>query len=176
MKIRRVATGHDASGRSVVASDVHIDAIGVKLLPGCEFHNLWASDEKPQIAIDGAPPPAPGYFPSGEGLRFLMFTIPPKSEQTRAPIDYPSAIAQANEKLPGFLERMERNAPGMHTTDTIDFDYVIEGEVTLELDDGKEVLLRAGDTVVQNGTRHRWRNESSRPVRVLACLIGARRA
>ncbi|HXY21555.1 MAG TPA: cupin domain-containing protein [Burkholderiaceae bacterium] len=58
----------------------------------------------------------------------------------------------------------------------MDFDYVIEGEVTLELDDGKEVLLRAGDSVVQNGTRHRWRNESSRPVRVLACLIGARRA
>lgn len=175
MKIRRVATGHDAFGRSVVASDVQIDAIELKLLLGCEFHNLWGSDEKPQIVVDGAAPFAPNYFPSPEGLRFLVFTIAPKSEQTRAPIDYPTAIAEANEKLPGFLAQMERDPPGMHTTETIDFDYVIEGEVTLELDDGKEVLLRAGDTIVQNGTRHRWRNESPRPARVLACLIGAQR-
>ena len=40
----------------------------------------------------------------------------------------------------------------MHTTDTIDFEVVLDGEVWLELDDGVEVHLRAGDTVVQNGT------------------------
>ena len=175
MKIRRVASGQDASGRSIFASDVQIDAIRIQLLPGCEFHNLWGIDKSPRIAIDGAPPFAPGYFPPPKGVQFLMFTIPPKSEQNKAPIDYPAAIAEANQKLPGFLALMERACPGMHTTDTIDFDYVVEGEVMLELDDGREVLLRAGDTVVQNGTRHRWRNDSSRPARVLACLIGARR-
>ena len=175
MKVRRLATGHDASGRSIVASDVQIDAIKIKLLPGCEFHNLWGSDENPKIAADGAAPVAPGYFPSPGGVRFLMFTIPPKGKETRMAIDDPTAIAQANEKLPGFLALMERGSGGMHTTETIDFDYVIEGEVTLELDDGRQVLLRTGDTIVQNGTRHRWRNESPRPARVLACLIGARR-
>ena len=48
--------------------------------------------------------------------------------------------------------------PGMHTTATIDFEVVLDGEIWLELDDGVEVHLRAGDTVVQNGTRHAWRN------------------
>jgi quercetin dioxygenase-like cupin family protein len=44
----------------------------------------------------------------------------------------------------------------MHTTDTIDFEVVLSGEVTLELDDGVKKVLRSGDTMVQNGTRHRW--------------------
>ena len=69
----------------------------------------------------------------------------------------------------------EPDAPGMHTTDSIDFDYVISGEVWLELDDGEEVHLRAGDTVVQNGTRHAWRNKRSVPCSIVVCFIGARR-
>ena len=63
----------------------------------------------------------------------------------------------------------------MHTSDTIDFEYVLTGEVWLELDDGQEVHLRAGDTVVQNGTRHAWRNKSSEPCCVVFFLIGAHR-
>jgi len=46
----------------------------------------------------------------------------------------------------------------------------------LELDDGRTVLLKAGDTLVQNGTRHRWRNVSSAPCRIVVCLVGAPRA
>ena len=63
----------------------------------------------------------------------------------------------------------------MLTTITIDFEYVISGEVWLELDDGKEVHLRAGDTVVQNGTRHAWRNKGSKPCRLVLCQIGVQR-
>jgi hypothetical protein len=51
---------------------------------------------------------------------------------------------------------LEPQNPGMHTTDTVDFDVIVSGEVFLELDDGSEVLLKAGDCVVQNGTRHAW--------------------
>ncbi len=58
----------------------------------------------------------------------------------------------------------------------IDFEYIISGEVWLELDDGEEVHLRAGDTVVQNGTRHAWHNKSSEPCRIVVCLIGAHRS
>jgi quercetin dioxygenase-like cupin family protein len=39
---------------------------------------------------------------------------------------------------------------------------VLEGEITLLLD-LEEVHLKAGDTVVQRGTRHAWHNRSSRP-------------
>jgi hypothetical protein len=37
------------------------------------------------------------------------------------------------------------------------------------------VHLRAGDTVVQNGVRHAWRNDSDRPCSLVACLLGARK-
>ena len=52
---------------------------------------------------------------------------------------------------------------------------VISGEVWLELDDGVEVHLRQGDTIVQNGTRHAWRNKSSEPCRLVTILVGAHR-
>ncbi|GIR35368.1 MAG: hypothetical protein CM15mP49_07530 [Actinomycetota bacterium] len=39
----------------------------------------------------------------------------------------------------------------MHTTDTVDYEFVISGEVVLELDDGAEVTLSTGDTVVKMG-------------------------
>jgi len=77
--------------------------------------------------------------------------------------------------VPGLALHMERNNPGMHTSDTIDFGYVISGEVWLELDDGKQVHLRAGDTYVQNGTRHAWRNKASETCKILVVLIGVSR-
>ncbi len=57
----------------------------------------------------------------------------------------------------------------------IDFEYVISGEVRLELNDDREVHLRAGDAVVQTGTRHAWRNKSVAPCQIAVCLIGAHR-
>lgn len=63
-------------------------------------------------------------------------------------------------------------SPGMHTSDTVDIDFVLSGEVHVELDDGAEVHLKAGDVQVQNGTRHAWRNRSDEPC-VLA-VAGAR--
>jgi quercetin dioxygenase-like cupin family protein len=86
-----------------------------------------------------------------------------------------AAQAEIEEKWPGMADHMEPDNPGMHTTDTIDYEYVISGEVWLELDDGEEVHLKAGDTVVQNGTRHAWRNKSNEPCRMVVCLIGANR-
>ena len=65
----------------------------------------------------------------------------------------------------------------MHTTDTVDLDLVLSGEMDLELDDGAEVHLRPGDSVVQNGTRHAWRNrDASEPCTMLSILVGARRS
>jgi quercetin dioxygenase-like cupin family protein len=85
------------------------------------------------------------------------------------------ALKEAEEKLPGAIAHLEPDQSGMHTTDTIDFEYIVSGEVWLELDDGVEVHLRSGDTVVQNGTRHAWRNKSSKPCQMVVCLVGAHR-
>ncbi|MGZ6976448.1 MAG: hypothetical protein ACXVKQ_21125 [Acidimicrobiia bacterium] len=54
--------------------------------------------------------------------------------------------------LSGVLDYMEPGAPGMHTTDTIDFEVVLSGEVTLELDDGAVVHLRPPRTARPNGS------------------------
>jgi mannose-6-phosphate isomerase-like protein (cupin superfamily) len=78
-------------------------------------------------------------------------------------------------KLPGLLDVVEMDHPGMHTTDTVDFDVIVSGEVFLELDDGAEVLLRAGDCVIQNGTRHAWHNRSAEKCVIAVTLLGAER-
>ena len=61
----------------------------------------------------------------------------------------------------------------MHTTATIDYGVVISGQATLELDDGAKVALDAGDTYIQNGTRHRWSNPGDVPAVLAVALIGA---
>ncbi|MGH7857089.1 MAG: cupin domain-containing protein, partial [Candidatus Binatia bacterium] len=68
---------------------------------------------------------------------------------------------------------MESDAPGMHTTQTVDYGVVLRGEISLELDDGAKVRLRPGDCVVQNGTRHAWRNESGRECVMAFVIVGA---
>ena len=90
-------------------------------------------------------------------------------------LDMQLAMAELEQKLPGVAEHLEVDNPGMHTTNTIDFEYVLEGEVWLELDNGHQIHLKPGDTVVQNGTRHAWRNKGSKPCRLVFCLVGAHR-
>ena len=75
--------------------------------------------------------------------------------------------------VPGLAECFESDNPGMHTTDTIDYGIVLDGEIWLELDDGQTQHLRKLDVVVQNGTRHAWRNRSGRVTLMAFVLIGA---
>ncbi len=146
--MRRVVTGHTHDGKSTIASDTQISPITIT--PGWEIYSCWNADEPPVFPNDGSVPPSSlrPVVPVG-GFNFGIFTVPPHLEG--------------------------KDEPGFHTTDTIDFGYVISGEVWLELDDGKEVLLRPGDTYVQNGTRHAWRNKGSETCTLVACMIGAKR-
>ncbi len=139
-------------------------------------------------------------FPPASGFRFGIFVLPPATSKTgrlapgstgraasaraqqsdaqqsnagQSPT--PAEIEELRQKLPGVAESSERDHPGMHTTDTVDFDVVISGEVVMELDDGAEVLLKAGDCVVQNGTRHAWYNRSAENCVIAYSLIGAQR-
>jgi mannose-6-phosphate isomerase-like protein (cupin superfamily) len=175
MGIRCVVTGQ-TNGKSVVVADKEVDPITVSLLPGAEFHRLWGSNTPPTLPTDGEAPDQTGYFPPPEGYRFGFWSIAPDSEAAFAEVDLEAAIAEVDEKLPGLIAAMEPDHPGMHTTDTVDLDLVISGEVWLELDDGEEVLLRAGDCVIQNGTRHAWHNRSSETTALFTVLLGAVRA
>ncbi len=175
MKIRRVVTGHTPDGKATVASDTRVDPVTAALLPGIEFYQLWGADSAPIFPDDGSPQSCSTYFPPLGGFRFSVITLPPDSATPAADVDMERALKEAEEKLPGALAHLESDSPGMHTTDTVDFEYIISGELWLELDDGVEVHLRAGDTVVQNGTRHAWRNKGSEPCRMITILVGARR-
>lgn len=61
----------------------------------------------------------------------------------------------------------------MHRTATVDYGIVLDGEIWLEVDGGEERLLTAGDTIVQLGGRHGWRNKSDRPATLAFVLTGA---
>jgi mannose-6-phosphate isomerase-like protein (cupin superfamily) len=114
------------------------------------------------------------YFPPVGGFRFGMLTIPPETgADEQNPSNVEDAVADIEQKLPGLLRYMDPSDPGMHATDTIDFEVVLEGTVVLELDDGAEVTLNPGDTVVQNGTRHRWKNPGDKPARMALFICGA---
>jgi mannose-6-phosphate isomerase-like protein (cupin superfamily) len=173
MDIHCVVTGHDKSGKSVIIRNTPVKPVSLALLPGYEFHRLWGSDAVPELPSDGTAPPYSHYFPPKNGFRFAFLTIPPNTTTNLDQIDLPSALEEIQQKLPGMMDVLEADHPGMHTTDTVDFDVVVSGEIYLELDDGVEVLLKAGDCVIQNGTRHAWRNRSSENCVITVALVGA---
>ena len=47
MKVRRVVTGHDRSGKAVFVSDGQVEPVTAELMPGSEFHKLWGGDRTP---------------------------------------------------------------------------------------------------------------------------------
>ena len=175
MDVRRVVTGHDDSGKAVFVSDEAVPPITTPLMPGTEFHQLWGGDEAPTFPDDGSRPTPTTYFPLVGGYRFGIFSIGPAGGAPPADLDVGAAVADLQKQLPGLMDHMEPDDPGMHTTDTIDFEIVLSGEIVLELDDGAERVLRAGDTVVQNGTRHRWTNRGDVPAVLAVFIVGAHR-
>ncbi len=139
---RRVVTGHDASGRSVFASDEPVPA--AHATPGGTlFYELWATDAVPAPVDAASSAPAAGpvsVTPAPNGTKLRVNEIPPGA------------------------------ASPMHRTRTVDYGIVLDGEVVLVLDDG-ETVLRAGDVVVQRGTNHRWENRSGAAARMAFILI-----
>ena len=173
--VRCVVTGETKSGKSVIVSQAPVLPVTVALMPGYEFCRLWANDDYPVLPSEGTPTEQAPWFPPKHGFRFAMFTIPPATTVKTGPAPTSAEVEEVRQKLPGMLEVLEVDHPGMHTTDSVDFDVVVFGEVVLELDDGIEALLKPGDCVVQNGTRHAWHNRSAEKCVLASCLIGAER-
>ncbi len=172
MDVRRIVTGSTAGGAAVVI-DERVAPITVGLIPGGEFHAIWGSDTAVALPTDGQRPDTRAWFPPSTGFRFAMVTVGPERPGLPGDFDLAAGIAELEQNLPGMVEVLEPDHPGMHTTNTVDYVVIVSGEVWLELDNGQQHLLQGGDTLVQNGTRHAWHNRSDRPCIMAVALIGA---
>lgn len=101
----------------------------------------------------------------------MMVSLPPDTVMA-APIEPERALAEMLEFLPGLIETFEKEDPAMHRMPTLDYGVLLEGELWLELDNGEQRLLQVGDVIIQQGTRHAWRNRSSRPAKALFFMLG----
>ncbi|NDY91818.1 cupin domain-containing protein [Ideonella livida] len=172
--IHRVVTGHDAHGRAVVASNGPLPTVAeIAAVPGTVFHEVWSTAATP-APVDNGPDPSTGPLmlpPPAGGTRIRFVDIPPDTEELLA---HGAARMQAAFSLLGDAAASTVQAgsphPLMHRTQSVDYGVVIEGELTLVLDEG-EVQLRPGSVVVQRGTNHAWANRSGRPCRMLFVLV-----
>jgi len=178
MKVRRVVAGIGPEGRSRVVSDGATPrAVKYQTVPGFESALIWSTPAGATVAR-GTPQddtPHASFMPGPGETRLMFVTFPPDTVMMRADFDPMAFGAESLRLAPGLAEHFEVDHPGMHTTDSIDYDVVLEGEIVLELDDGQEVTLRAHDVAVQHGTRHAWRNRSDKPAKMLFVLVGAQR-
>jgi len=177
MNIRRIVTGHDASGKALIVSDERLEN-AFESLPGFANTLLWTTDNDPQVgpSAQRTGTTAPRKFlPDSGTTRLMTVSFPPDSATLSPAFEGAAYATECETHMPGFLQVFEADAPGMHTTDSVDYGILLEGELWLELDEGREVRLAPHDLVVQNGTRHAWRNKSTQPATMLFILIGAQR-
>jgi mannose-6-phosphate isomerase-like protein (cupin superfamily) len=178
---KRVLTGRDEVGKSVFKSfDVTPKVVAIDANPGLTFYELYMTDGVPGLTGLEPDPMLGGTkaFPGPGGTMFRLISYPPKRPEGWKPppgVTFESGLREMSEKVPGMGDRFERDTPGMHTSDTIDYAIVVRGEMTLEVDNGQKVHLRQGDCVVQNGTRHRWRNPLPEPCLMAFVSLGGTR-
>jgi quercetin dioxygenase-like cupin family protein len=143
---RRVVTGHDATGHSVVLADE--PAPRSHSIPGATFHELWSTNVTP---------------------------VPLTSEEPREPTDRPLVTPpDANGTIIRIVDLAPGSRSPMHRTQSLDYGIVLSGTLSLVLDDRSETALRPGDVVIQRGTDHAWVNETDEPARMAFVLVDGR--
>jgi hypothetical protein len=170
--MRRVITGHNAQGKSVILSDApspHV--LELEAMPGLALINLWVTDRSP--ASNAGPADAAArpvvLEPPARGTIFRVVDFPP-DQGMAGKVDRGKAFAAM-----GAGHAMDQSAarhPGMHKTDTVDYALVLDGEIWAVMDEG-ETLLKAGDCLIQRGTNHAWSNRTGTPCRVAFILVNA---
>jgi mannose-6-phosphate isomerase-like protein (cupin superfamily) len=167
-------TGHGADGRPTIVADGPLPRfVERRAAPGMADGVVWATGAgAPEGGDEDAAATVASVVPAPGDTRFLTVTLPPAGVFEAADFEPAAAAAEDAVVVPGLAELLDPEDPGMHRTPTVDYVVVLEGEVWLVMDGGEETLLRQGDLVVQNGTRHAWRNKGERPVTLASVLIG----
>jgi hypothetical protein len=150
--VRRVTTGVDSHGNAVVVRDEQVEGHPRGLV-------VWGADAPPS-AGDSEAPATQGWWPPPGGVRVSLSTRAPDARPhpgVARPFDWPDI----------------NDAAGFHASQSADVIVMISGRIWLELDDGVEVVLNAGDVLIQNGTRHRWRNRGDAWPLMAVVIVGA---
>ena len=168
--MRRVVTGHDEEGKSIVVLDgPPAKSIGEDVGGLFELWNTDGNLINTKDRIDRADDEIL-LSPPKNGSKFRYFQINPTQEGV--PMDVlQNMAADAFEKIGASHHRIDTSKhPAMHKTDTIDYIILLEGDVTLILDK-EEVVIKPHDVVVQRGTNHAWVNNGNNPALLIAVLI-----
>jgi mannose-6-phosphate isomerase-like protein (cupin superfamily) len=142
---------------------------------GPTFYELWNTRETPALIDRGSGEPFEERLtlaPPRNGTRIRVLDIPPETEASTK-IDAASArahFAEIGAAQASTAGDANARHPSMHRTQTIDYGIVLDGEITLILEQG-ETTVRAGDIVIQRGTNHGWANRSGRNCRIAFILI-----
>jgi hypothetical protein len=176
--VRRVITGKGSDGRSAFISDqAATTTLGTDHTP-VTLIELWKTDEAPAESAslgphghdgDGWRDPVDGPInisPGPAGSLFRICEFPPLSQLEGA--DWGAAFAAMGQEHGDGADV----SSGYHSTSTIDYIVVLEGEIYAMLEGG-ETLLQPGDTLIQRGTMHAWENRGSEPCRFVSVLVGA---
>lgn len=172
--IHRVVTGHDAEGKAIVASNGSLPTVvEIAAIPGTVFHEVWSTSGTP-APVGNGPDPTLGPLmlpPPTQGTRIRFVDIPPDSAEFLAHgAQRMGAAFEQIGDVAASTVKADSPHPLMHRTESVDYGIVIEGEMTLVLDDS-EVLLKPGSVVVQRGTNHAWANRSNKTARICFVLM-----
>ena len=177
LPLRRVVTGFGEAGNSMVTRDGDCEFILDKS-PAWIVTDLWMTSDDPAadaLKEEACTNDISLMPPSGGSVfRVVQFAA---DKDYMGKWDADAAFAsvghhtndadnQANDKAAGRTGRPK----GMHKTDTVDYAIVMSGEIWLVMDEG-EVLLKAGDILIQRATNHGWSNRSDSPALVAFALL-----
>lgn len=172
-KFRRVVTGHNAAGKSVFIMDGPAPAVFDRGPGRTCVTELWETRASPadnsgNAEVTDHPNRLP---PPKNGSIFRVVEYPPDSLRVAALRSSPEEVQDA--KSEGYVRNIsDARHPGFHKTATTDYAIVLSGEIYALMDEG-EVLLKAGDMLIQRGTNHAWSNRTDAPVQIAFVLIDA---
>jgi len=170
-QIRRLVTGHNAAGKSIIAQDAFATSIlELPAVPGLRATDLWETTTAPAALTSDADPVArPVHLePKPTGTIFRIVEFPPDAamrDRARSKEMF-AALGASHAADP------TSTVPGMHKTASVDYAIVLGGEVWAVMEEG-ETCMKAGDVLIQNGTNHAWSNRSNEPAWVAFILVGA---
>lgn len=170
-RVRRVVTGHDRAGRSIILEDgLAPNVKEMASMPGLALTDLWETTGAPasNAGSKDAARRQVRLEPPSEGTILRIVEFPPDS-QWRDSADSLEAFRSI-----GAAHASDRSSadPMMHKTATVDYIIVLKGKIHAIMDTG-EVKLKAGDILVQRGTNHSWSVRGKKPCIVAAVLVSA---